>query len=242
MDASEQKLISDLFARMRGMQGIDKDHDAASLIDRETAANPDAAYLLTQSVLVQEQALQKANQRIAELETQVSELQTARPAAAATAVPQAGFGARPSAVPASGVGRGAPMGVPAGAMAANDAGREAPGRDRAAEGRGAQSGGFMAQAMTTAAGVAGGMLLASGISSLFSGSNTDSSSASATDTASATPTDTSQQATETAAADQQQDAAQDDNFQQASHDDAAGDDDWGFGDMGDFGDFGDMDI
>jgi hypothetical protein len=60
MDASEQKLISDLFARMRGMQGIDKDHDAASLIDRETAANPDAAYLLTQSVLVQEQALQTA--------------------------------------------------------------------------------------------------------------------------------------------------------------------------------------
>ena len=68
MNTEERKLISDLFDRMRGMQGIEKDAEAANLIQREAAANSDAVYLLTQSVLVQEQALQKANERIQELE------------------------------------------------------------------------------------------------------------------------------------------------------------------------------
>ena len=84
----------------------------------------------------------------------------------------------------------------------------------------------MGQAMTTAAGVAGGMLLANGISSLFSGS---SASASETSTAEATPANEQTSAAEEPA------AADDGNLQNASSD--GGEDSWFGGDDG-WGDFG----
>lgn len=228
MDANEQRLISGLFGRMREMQGIDKDPAAADLIANEVHANPDAPYLLTQSVLVQEQALQKADERIKALEAQVQELRAGASAAPAS-VPQAG------AVPSA--GRGRPMGAPhqmqTGAAAAANENRNTEQQ--------ARGGGFMAQAMTTAAGVAGGMLLASGISSLFSGSSAEASGdTSGAQTAEATPSEAP--AAEPASADAQ---GEDPALQDAMHDDhqshgddvhdASFEDDWG-----DFG--GDFDL
>lgn len=120
-------------------------------------------------MLVQEQALQRADARIRELQDELSELQaTTRKPLARSSVPSTGFlggASHSTSVPTSGTLR-------------KHAG------DRPTAGVG-----FMAQAMTTAVGVAGGMLFASGITSLLSG---DSASASqvangATDSAAPTP-------------------------------------------------------
>ena len=90
----------------------------------------------------------------------------------------------------------------------------------------------MAQAMTTAAGVAGGMLLASGISSLFG-----SSAATA-----ATPTAEAQPAASEANADPSDQAQGEPALQDAAHDDTAQHDGGDDGGWGGFGDFGDIEI
>lgn len=219
MNVEERKLISGLFDRMQGMKGIEKDAEAAALIEREAAANSDAVYLLTQSVLVQEQALQKANARIQELEA--AEETSGSPNSATSASPRksAGFG-QPSttSVPTTGGASQSSGFTPSAAR---------PGASSSEGNRGLGGGGFMGQAMTTAAGVAGGMLLANGISSLFSGSSS-SANAAETSTAEATP------ASDQTADNSEQAAAEDANVENASAD--ADDGGWFGGD--DWGDFG----
>lgn len=211
MNTDERSQIIGLFDRMRTFSGIEKDGAAAQLIDDEVRRNPDAPYLLAQSVLVQEQALQRADERIRELESGLGAAQASAPKAAAgasQAFSRNVQGSRSASVPT------------AGAQRSQQGARPAAG------------GGFMSQALATATGVAGGMLLASGISSLLS---SDSASASETPAA---PTDASASnpsESETAAAgDQGQDASAVD----AAHESGA--DDGGWGDWGDFG--GDFDI
>jgi hypothetical protein len=175
MDANERQMITGLFDRMRAQGGIDKDRDAELLINQAVRQVPDSAYMLVQSVLVQEHTLQQAGQRIEELEARVRELETlARPQAAAQS--SGGFlgglfgGSKPAPQPvasgrqSSGFGSSVPRagGSPWGQQAA------APMQPHAAP---AAGGGFMKSAMATAAGVAGGMLLADSIRGMMSGNS-----------------------------------------------------------------------
>ena len=75
MTPEERQLISSLFDRMRSHGAPDKEREAEALINQSLRANPDAGYMLVQSVLVQEQALQAANNRVLELEDQLREMQ-----------------------------------------------------------------------------------------------------------------------------------------------------------------------
>jgi len=239
MNLEERRLIEGLFSRMRDMQGIDKDREAADLISREAEANPDAVYLLTQSVLVQEHALQMANARIEELEAAASRADQGsadrssgflpRGPAAATSTPQVGR--------AASLRSGAAGGAPAPATRNQDGERPRAGAGRPG------GGSFMGQAMSTAAGVAGGMLLASGISSLFSDGGASAGEAgSAGDAAVATggepgaeaPVDGQTAGAEQAASDPGADAGQQEaGLQEAGMD--GGDEGWfDFGDWGDF--------
>lgn len=191
MNGEERQLISGLFDRMRGVGAVEKDRDAEALINQSVRQIPDAPYMLVQSVLVQEQALQQAGERIEELEERVRQLEqmSARPAQ-----PQAsggflgglfGGGAqRPGAssappmrggsVPSFGGGQGRPMGAPAGGAWGN-----APGYNAAPQQmqQPAGGGGFMRSAMTTAAGVAGGMLVAGAISNMMKGDTANAAGA-----------------------------------------------------------------
>lgn len=240
MNAEERDLIAGLFARMRDMRGIDKDRDAADLIEREAAANPDAVYLLTQTVLVQEQALQAANARIQDLEAGLpagSSAPTATPsAAAATGAPRrsAGFGAAAGAsVPASGA-RSASFGGSASVPPSgpNVSKPYAPAARNTPNERPAGGGSFMSQAMSTAVGVAGGMLLAGGISSLLGGSA--ATAAPATDPAASSEPN----ADAAANAEQPADPAADQGGLEDASADAGGEDGGWFGGLGDWGDFG----
>ncbi|MFZ4806719.1 MAG: DUF2076 domain-containing protein [Hyphomicrobiaceae bacterium] len=183
MNGDERQMISGLFDRMRGVGQVDKDREAEALINDQVRRNPDAAYLLVQSVLVQEHALQQAGGRIEELEERVRELESRAPAPAQQGGSFLGGlfggGAGRSSVPAAGqqspgFGQQRPMGRPMGQPAGTPWGGQqagAPWGQQPMQPQQRAGGGFLATAMTTAAGVAGGMLLANSISGMLGGNS-----------------------------------------------------------------------
>lgn len=230
MTPDERQLIDGLFDRMRAFGAPEKDRDAEALINQAVRQMPDAPYMLVQSVLVQEHALQQADQRIRELEQRVAELEARdRPQEQAGSFlgglfggsrPQAAASARGS-VPPVGRRQGeAPDSAPAMSVPRGPQGPGSPW----AQGTG---GGFLRSAMATAAGVAGGMLLANSISSMLGGHS-----------ASASPHTTDAAGTSEAAhSGAQQTASSEPQYQDASDNDPGVEDasydggDWGGGDF-----------
>lgn len=222
MNSQEQRLIEDLFTRLKNVSTAEKDEDAAQHIRDLVARFPDAPYYLTQSVLVQEQALNRADARIKELEqlgqqTQ-SGVQRSTTSFLGSSVPQAG--------------RRDP-----------DAPRpeERPDRGPWAQPTPARSGGFLSSALSTATGVAGGMFLADSIRGLFGGGGGLFGNGSASATENQAALDKAQDEAQDAEDDAKQ-ARQDLAADDAALDDAQDeqDDDWSDDDGGD--DDGSMDI
>ena len=73
MTPEERNLITGLFTRLKSADSPQKDQEAEQLIQQSTSAQPTAPYLLVQTVLVQEHALSNAQARIQQLEKQVAE-------------------------------------------------------------------------------------------------------------------------------------------------------------------------
>lgn len=193
MSPEERSLIDGLFDRMKSAAGQPRDAEAEALIARRVQDVPYAPYVLAQTVLVQDHALQQAMARIQELEEQAK--RAAEPApqptsflgglfggggARGTSVPSAGNRAMP--LPQQGSGYTSPgYGAPAGGYTSPGYGQQPPnapypqqpagpwgGQPRGGFGGGG-GGGFLQGALTTAAGVAGGALLFQGINHLMSG-------------------------------------------------------------------------
>ena len=146
MQPEERDLITGLFGRLNGFEAQPRDPEADRLIAQSIAAQPGAPYLLVQTVLVQEQALKAAQARIAELEAKAAAQPT--PGFLASA-PKMGPWGNASVPPTQPVQQ-APV-APAYAPPAG--------------------GGFLRQALTTAAGVAGGALLVEGIRNMMGHGN-----------------------------------------------------------------------
>ena len=70
MTPQERQLIDDLFDRLAKLEGSPRDADAEAAIRDDLRRAPNATYALVQTVLVQDEALKRANARIEELETQ----------------------------------------------------------------------------------------------------------------------------------------------------------------------------
>lgn len=68
MTPQERQLIDDLFDRLSKVESAPRDPDAASAIAQGLRVAPNAVYALVQTVLVQDEALKRANSRIQELE------------------------------------------------------------------------------------------------------------------------------------------------------------------------------
>jgi uncharacterized protein len=68
MTPQERQLIDDLFDRLSKLESAPRDPDAASAIAQGLRVAPNAVYALVQTVLVQDEALKRANSRIQELE------------------------------------------------------------------------------------------------------------------------------------------------------------------------------
>jgi hypothetical protein len=70
MTPQERQLVDDLFDRLSKMENTPRDSDAAAAIAQGLRIAPNAIYPLVQTVLVQDEALRRANSRIQELEAQ----------------------------------------------------------------------------------------------------------------------------------------------------------------------------
>ena len=157
MQSQERDLITGLFGRLQQFEAQPRDGEAEALIREQVARQPGAPYLLVQTVLVQEQALKAAQERIAELEAKASAPVPAAPSFLGNA-PRLG----PWGAPAAAAAKAAPAAVPSAVPSTRS-----PLQAAVAPSGG---GGFLRSAMATAAGVAGGALLFEGIRSLMGGS------------------------------------------------------------------------
>ncbi|CCD85032.1 conserved hypothetical protein [Bradyrhizobium sp. ORS 285] len=68
MTPQERQLIDDLFDRLAKLEAAPRDPEAAAAIARGLQQAPNAVYALVQTVLVQDEALKRANARIEELQ------------------------------------------------------------------------------------------------------------------------------------------------------------------------------
>ena len=73
MQQQERDLIAGLFGRLQQFENQPRDSEAERLIADYVSRQPAAVYLLTQTAIVQEEALKQAKARIAELENNASE-------------------------------------------------------------------------------------------------------------------------------------------------------------------------
>jgi uncharacterized protein len=72
MTPQERQMVADLFDRLASLEGGQRDPDAERVIREGLARAPNAVYALVQTVLLQEEALKRANTRIEELEHAVN--------------------------------------------------------------------------------------------------------------------------------------------------------------------------
>lgn len=177
MTPDERQMISGLFDRIRAASNGPRDRDAEAFIEDAMRNTPSAAYVMAQTVLVQQQAMEAAAHRISELEAQAKEPEAPQQetsflgnigrslfGGAAAPAPQArpydsrgyerdpGPPQRPAYAPpppayAPPPQQGGPWGAPPPA----------------------QGGGFLHGALQTATGVAGGVLLGNALGGLFGG-------------------------------------------------------------------------
>ncbi|MGB6372656.1 MAG: DUF2076 domain-containing protein [Methylocella sp.] len=182
MSPEERQLLTGLFDRVRGAANTPRDQEAEALIQDATKAQPYAPYFLAQTVLVQDQALRAANDRLQELEGKVKDLESQaasgpRPGSFLSGLGSLFGGSGPSSAPR------APVPPPPGgrwSQSSPQGGWQRPPQGYAPPGaapgpwggQGASpGGGFLTGALGTAAGVAGGVLLADSIRGLFAGHN-----------------------------------------------------------------------
>ncbi|MGE8384964.1 MAG: DUF2076 domain-containing protein [Pseudomonas putida] len=183
MNTEEQTLIDGLFGRIRQAEDPSQPRDAQAqaCIEQHLRQQPAAPYYMAQAILVQEAAIKRLDEQNKQLEAELKQARArAEAAQAGNSAPGNGGGGFLSSIFGSG-GRNAAPAVqpqrPSTPPAAPGGGwREpsAPGFPQpqqqpgfgAAPARGGASS-FLGGAMQTAAGVAGGVLLAQGISSMF---------------------------------------------------------------------------
>jgi uncharacterized protein len=235
MTPEERRLIEDLFDRMRSYGAPDKDREAEALIRERVRAMPDVVYMLTQSVLVQEQALEAANARVVELEDRLRALEESQggPPRRSGGFLSGGFAGRradpdppPSSVPQVGA-RATPS--PYDRPSAWGPPPPPPGQAPPPAGGG---GGFMRSAIATAAGVAGGVLAAESIRNMLGGSHAKAAETGAREDPKQALADQ----------DRTQDLEQDRELEQADEQDHAHDQDYDSGEddgVDSDGDFGD---
>lgn len=150
MTPDERKLLQDLADKVAQTPAPQKDAEAEDFIRKSIGSRPDALYLMTQTVLVQNLALQHAQQQVQDLQQR-----TSQPVPASAGSFLGGQASRP----ASGYSQPGPSYSPPPPQYAP------PTQTVANPGGGASS--FLRGAAQTAAGVAGGVLAADAISSLF---------------------------------------------------------------------------
>lgn len=151
MNPQDRQAIDAVFSRLDDVSrsGSPRDAEAEQYIASQLSQRPGSAYYLAQTVLVQQQALEAAQQRLQQAE---------RAAPGAVQQDDQGFGR---------FGRSRPVGASAAPAVPPPNAAPSMGFGRSAGG----GGGFLAGAAQTAVGVAGGMMLGSLLGGMFGGND-----------------------------------------------------------------------
>lgn len=157
MHPDEEQLIRDLAQKVEQDHPVDKDADAAAVIEQTIANQPDAIYILTQAVLVQEQALHAARDQINNLNQQLAEAQQREAPPALASSTGGGFLSHL-------FGQSTPTG--AAPQVATPPAQPVVVQQAAPQG-GFGGGGFLRNAASMAVGVVAGDTIFSGLSDLF---------------------------------------------------------------------------
>jgi len=173
MTPEERRMLGDLFERIGSTSTAPRDPQAEAFINDSVRSQPYAPYVLAQTVLVQQHAMEAAQQHIDELEAQLKAASQPQQSSflgklfggGSTPAPR-----QPSGYDASAYQRGAPgpsyapQPQPQTYAPQQQSYAPQPGPWGAPAG-----GSFLGSALQTASGVAGGMLLANAVEGLFSG-------------------------------------------------------------------------
>jgi hypothetical protein len=177
MSPEERQLLTGLFDRVRTAAATPRDREAESFVDQQLREQPYAAYYLAQAVIVQEKGLEAASKHIKELEERIRQLEAGesehRQAEQGGGFLSSIFGTGQTQQPAqtSGPWGNAPR------QTHPDRGYDDSARPMQPQPSGpwnpqpgapSAGGSFLRGALGTAAGVAGGMLLANSLSGIFS--------------------------------------------------------------------------
>ena len=174
MNDQERQVISDIFRRLEQVANQPRDPEAERFIADKLRQQPYAPYAMAQSVYVQEQALARLQAENEQLRGELDRLHH-QPQQGGFLSSIFGGGSRPpgpayNAPPARGAspwGGSQPMqqpyGAPQGGMVGGQPGPWGGGMMQP------RGGGFLQTALTTAAGVAGGMMIANALSNAFGG-------------------------------------------------------------------------
>lgn len=165
MTPEEKQLTQGFLQQLDAVRGLAKDPEADAMIREAVARQPDAAYLLVQRSLLMNQALDTAKQEIAQLQAQLAEKSQA-----ASSFLGSGWGRAPAVAPAPAPAPNV-LDVPSRPVEEPQAARSWKqrlfGGAQPAPAAPAAAPSFLGSAMSTAAGVAGGMFLFNGIESLL---------------------------------------------------------------------------
>jgi len=182
MTPEERQMLAGLFERIKAAGAAPRDAEAEAFINDAVRAAPFAPYVLAQTALVQQRALEAAAHRIAELEAATAHAQAAQEQGSFLGnLGRSIFGGGPSAPPPrpgydpaaqqqNPQGQGYAPPPPSG-YAPQRPGPWGGGAPQAAPypPQGGGGGGFLQNAASTAAGVAGGVALGNLLGGLFGG-------------------------------------------------------------------------
>ena len=144
MTPDERNLLTRFLNDLTQVGNVSKDPEAFSMIQQALSRNPDAAYVLVQHAIISDQALHAAQARVVELEDQLRNVQPQYQ-------PQGGF-----------------LGGGLGSLFGGGQPQSQPMYSQAQPQQGG-FGSFLRNVGTTAAGVAAGEVLFSGVEGLFGG-------------------------------------------------------------------------
>ena len=173
MTPQERQMLGDLFERISSTNSGPRDPQAEAFINDAVRAMPYAPYMLAQTVLVQQHALEAATQRIKELEAQTNPAPAPQETSFLGGLGRTLFGGgsppspprAPNSYDASAYQRGATAPPPP-QFAPPPQYAPPP---QAGPWSAPSSGGFLSSALHTAAGVAGGVVIANAVENLLGG-------------------------------------------------------------------------
>ncbi|MGP2520623.1 DUF2076 domain-containing protein [Pantoea ananatis] len=161
MQREEQELIENLFSRLKQAESQTAARDAAAeqLIKQHLQAQPGAPYYMAQAILIQEAALKKLNERVQELENHLAQQQAQQQQ---QQQPKSSGGFLSSLF-----GGGSQQAQPAQPSPQWNSAPQQPPQQPYASAPAPRGSGFLGGALQTAVGVAGGVVMADMLTSMF---------------------------------------------------------------------------